>query len=180
MAWTLKRLTSCFNRATARPHRPRSAAIRRLMRVAGIPIPERQADDPARGGDDDGLEEGEEEASMEDDPVVEPPLEIEGPSVEQGKSMGHESVAAEAEGREPVNEDEGPPNPKQSDLVAIAPRAPKLRRMVAKPPDPQPTPDKSTHEAPEKATSSKTPSEDLAAMEMPPVEKMNPEGARAT
>ena len=39
-AWQLKRCLSVFNRAASRPHRPRSAAIRRLMRLAGIPVPE--------------------------------------------------------------------------------------------------------------------------------------------
>ena len=39
-AWSLKRCLSVFNRAAGRPHRPRSAAIRRLMRLAGLPVPE--------------------------------------------------------------------------------------------------------------------------------------------
>ena len=63
-AWSLKRLNSTFNRICGRPHRPRSEAIRRLMVIAGVPIPE------ASAGEDDeesSWEEGEEEEDFEDD-----------------------------------------------------------------------------------------------------------------
>ena len=72
MAWTLKRLMSCFNRVIARPHRPRSEVIRGMMQDAGIPIPEASPTDQADSEDDYiGEEDGEEEERCDDDEVVE-------------------------------------------------------------------------------------------------------------
>ena len=142
------------------------------MRVAGIPVPERSATDPAT--EDEGLEEGEEEANMEDDPEVEvDPL----PNEDLAPQDPAPNVVEQREvkvSHEPVAEGHGAPMPKELDeLVAIAQRPPKLRRMVAEG-DPKST--KSADEAPEEAASSKGPSEQLAAM--PNLEETL-EGARA-
>ena len=48
-AWMIKRLLSCFNRAAGRPHRPRSIVLRRLMTLAGIPLPDSPARHSSRG-----------------------------------------------------------------------------------------------------------------------------------
>ncbi|CAE7344072.1 unnamed protein product [Symbiodinium necroappetens] len=72
LAWSLKRLVSVFKRSIARPHRPRSAVIRKIMTSAGIPVPARAAgddDDESTDYHEDG-DEGEEEEEMEEDPPM--------------------------------------------------------------------------------------------------------------
>ena len=58
---------SVWNRTISRPHRPRSAVLRRMMTEAGIPIP---APCTAEGQTHDGEGEGEEEEMMDGDPIV--------------------------------------------------------------------------------------------------------------
>ena len=40
-AWIIKRLVYIFARLAKRGHRPRQPALRELMEIAGLPVPER-------------------------------------------------------------------------------------------------------------------------------------------
>ena len=130
----LKRLVSFFNRVTARPHRPRSAAIRRLMVVAGIPVPARPSGTPADGRDDSDIEgEGEEEELEDDDIVVDPAdpvsppasaplLDAVQPITDKPEGEGSSDVAMAGEPIQPIRDSKA-----NEELVAIA-RPAKLRR----------------------------------------------------
>lgn len=82
-AWGLRRMISCYNGVTRRPHVPRERVLRRIMRSQGIdvevdpsptePLPVEDAESGGdsgsenSGGSEMGEEEGEEGEEMEED-----------------------------------------------------------------------------------------------------------------
>ncbi|CAE7895063.1 unnamed protein product, partial [Symbiodinium microadriaticum] len=154
MAWLVKRLVSAFNRISNRPHRPRCSAIRRLMKIAGIPLPEGEV--VGDEGEDELIEEEEEEEELEEDPCLEENTK----DVDAG-AHSPTTIAPELDPKA-----DSKPEP----LIAVEP-ATKLRRMDLPPRfDETSTPPAPKKEQPPKAPEAPQSSE-AAAPEKPSDEK---------
>lgn len=110
-AWVIKRLLSTFNRVARRPHRPRSMILRRLMGVAGIPVPPSPVR-PSRGSNDDSSNESEESSStLESDDGSESAGEVPDDHGDNDGSGADGEIKAEGGGDEVKEEPNPLPNP---------------------------------------------------------------------